>query len=105
MTTKRTDIDIAAIGKAMYEEVRGELEATHKGKMWVVDVLCTDYEIGDDDLTTTLKLFERRPDALTWGELTGYAAMYRMGGHYLPTVGPLMLEKLRAEFGELSAEW
>jgi hypothetical protein len=32
MATKEDNVDIAAIGKALYEEVRAELEATHKGK-------------------------------------------------------------------------
>lgn len=86
MSVKKEDIDIAGIGKAMYEKVRAELEATHKGKVWIVDVFSGDYEIGDEDLTTTLKLFERRPDALTWGELIGYPAMYFFGGHGSPHV-------------------
>ena len=73
---KREEIDIAAIGKAMYEEIRGELEETHKGKVVVIDVLSGDYEIGDNDLATTLRMFERRPNALTWGERIGYPAIY-----------------------------
>ena len=105
MAGDREEIDVVVVGRAIYEKVRGELETTHKGKMWVVDVLSGDYEIGDDDLTTTLRLLERCPHALTWGELIGYAAPYRMGGRNLPTVGQSMLEKLRAEFGEPSAEW
>ena len=68
--------DIATVGRAMYAELREELEATHWGKMVVIDVNSGDYEIGDDDLTTTMRLFERRPDALTWGELVGYPAPY-----------------------------
>ena len=77
--TNDEDIDIAAIGRAMYEEIRGELEKTHKGKVVVIDVKSGDYEIGDDDLETTLRMFERRPSALTWGERVGYSAMYTFG--------------------------
>ena len=84
----REDVDIAAIGKAMYEKMRVELEKTRKGKMYVVDVLSGDYEIGDDDLTTTLRLLERRPGALTWGELIGYPAPYFMGDNGLPSPVP-----------------
>ena len=76
---KREDIDVATIGKAMYDEIRGGLEETQKGKMIVIDVLSGDYEIGNDDLEVTMRLIERRPDALTWGELIGYPAPYRMG--------------------------
>ncbi len=61
MAVGREEIDVRVVGRAIYEKMRGELEATHKGKMWVVDVLSGDYEIGDDDLTTTLRLLERRP--------------------------------------------
>ena len=76
LATKKEEIDIAAMGKAMYEEIRGELEATQKGKVVVIDVKSGDYEIGDNDLEATLRMFERRPSALTWGERIGYPAMY-----------------------------
>ena len=79
MSHKRDDIDVAAMGKAVYEEIREDLEATHKGKMVVIDVLSGDYEIGDDDLTTTMRLFERRPNAITWGELIGHPVPYFIG--------------------------
>ena len=76
MATKREEIDIAVIGKAIYEGIRGELEGRHKGKVIVIDVLSGDHEIGDNDLEATLCMFERRPNALTWGERIGYPAMY-----------------------------
>ena len=72
----RDDIDIAAVGKAMYEEIRGELEAMQKGRVVIIDVKSGDYEVGDNDLEATLRMFERRPNALTWGERVGYPAMY-----------------------------
>lgn len=73
------EIDIAAVGKAMYEEIRSELEATQKGKVVIIDVKSGDYEIGDNDLEATLRMFDRRPNALTWGERIGYPAMYTFG--------------------------
>ena len=84
-STEKDEIDIAATGKAMYEEIRSELEATQKGKVVVIDVKSGDYEIGDDDLDATLRMFERRPDALTWGERIGYPAMYTFGDRILFT--------------------
>ena len=74
MAVKREDI--ATVGRAMYAEIREEMEANHWGKMVVIDVNSGDYEIGDDDLSTTMRLFERRPDALTWGELVGHPVVY-----------------------------
>ena len=78
MEDEKEPINIAALGKSLYKGMITELEATHKGKMVVIDVLSGDFEIGDDDLTATLRLFERRPDALTWGERVGYPAAYRI---------------------------
>ena len=73
------EIDIAAVGRAMYEGIRSELEATQEGRVVIIDVKSGDYEIGDSDLEATLRMFERRPDALTWGERVGYPAMYTFG--------------------------
>ena len=100
MTKEWKGEDIAAVGKAMYEEIQGQFEETYKGKIVVIDVKSGDYEIGDNDLDTTLRMFERRPNALTWGERVGYPAIYEMGGRCFPPVDLEMLEKLRAEFGE-----
>ena len=77
MTVAKTDI--ARIGKGMYAKLRLQLEADHWGKMVVIDVNSGDYEIAEDDLTATLRMFERRPDAMTWGERVGCRAPYFMG--------------------------
>ena len=68
--------DIALVGVAMYEKIRAEMEANEWGRMVVIDVNSGDYEVADDDLTATMRLFERRPDAVTWGELVGQPAPY-----------------------------
>ncbi len=81
MAVKREDIP--AVGEAMYEQMRAEMEATQWGRMVVIDVNSGDYEIADDDLTATLRLCERRPDALTWGELVGYPAPYYMPQRFI----------------------
>ena len=70
--------DIATVGKAMYEELRADMEANHWGRMVVIDVNTGEYEVADDDLTATLRLMERVPGAMTWGELVGHPAPYRM---------------------------
>ena len=76
MTIKKDDI--ASVGRAMYEKMRAEMEASEWGRMVVIDVNSGDYEVADDDLTATMRLFKRRPDAITWGELVGYPAPYRI---------------------------
>ena len=70
--------DMARVGKAMYEEMRADMEANHWGCMVVIDVNTGEYEVADDDLTATLRLMERVPGAMTWGELIGYPAPYHM---------------------------
>ena len=70
----------AAIGRAMYDEMRDEMEANYWGWMVVIDIHSGDYEIGKDDMTATLRLLERRPHAYTWGELVGYETPYSFNG-------------------------
>ena len=81
------DDDIARIGKAMYAELRPQMEADHWGKMVVIDIYSGDYEIGDGDESTTDRLLARRPDAITWGERVGYPAPYFM--YLRPNILPL----------------
>ena len=69
-----------AIGKAIYEKIRDDMEENHWGRMVVIDVKSGDYEIGDDDYEATLRLRKRRPDAYTWGELVGFPATCSIGG-------------------------
>ena len=76
ISVKGEGVDIASKGRAIYEKIRKELDATQKGRVVVIDFLSGDYEIGDNDLDATLRMFERRPNGLTWGEKIGYPAMY-----------------------------
>ena len=72
--------DIYVLGKQYYEEIRAEMEANYWGHMVVIDVTTGNIEIDADDYTATQRLFERNPNAMTWGELVGYVAPYSMGG-------------------------
>ena len=84
MTIERDDVP--ARGRAIYNEmIKDTLGPENKGKLVVIDVNSGDYEIGDDDLTTTLRLRERRPNAFTWAERVGYPAPYHMDVKILPT--------------------
>ena len=79
--------EAAAMGKAMYEKIRDEMEEKYRGRMVVIDVKSGDYEIGgpgEEDIDVTLRLFKRRPDAYTWGELVGYNASCAIGGSIKP---------------------
>lgn len=74
--------EVHILGKQYYEQIRAEMEANHWGRMVVIDVTNGNIEIDDDDLTATTRLFERNPNAMTWGERVGYRAPYRMGGAF-----------------------
>ena len=80
--------EITARGEAIYrEQIRNLVETTEKGKFVVIDIETGDYEIGTKDVTATLKLLERRPDAVTYAVRVGYRAAYHIGGRRLmPTL-------------------
>ena len=65
------------IGVAIYKnKIEDTLGPEHKGKIVVIDIYSGDYEIGDTDSETTMRLRKRRPDAQTWAEKVGYPAVY-----------------------------
>ena len=72
--------DVAAVGRAIYDEkIRHKVEPAEKGKVVVIDVNSSDYEIDVDDAVALFRLLERRPDAITWAERIGHPTMYSMG--------------------------
>lgn len=76
--------EITTCGEAIYRErIRSLVEATEKGKFAIIDIETGDYEIDTRDATATLKLLERRPDAITYAVRIGYRAAYRIGGRRL----------------------
>ncbi len=82
MATQSSE-EISRLGKEIYARIREEMEANEWGRMVVIDVNSGDYEVADDDLTALLRLIERRPDAMTWGERVGYRAAYYLNRNYL----------------------
>jgi hypothetical protein len=66
-------------GEARYAELRARLELEHPGEFLVLDVDSDDYEIARDDTTATLRLMERRPNAVTYGVRIGRSEAYTIG--------------------------
>lgn len=60
------------------------MEEKYWGWMVVIDVKSGDYEIAEDDMAGILRLKERQPDAITWGELVGYPASVSFAGPMQP---------------------
>jgi hypothetical protein len=79
--TKYSPEEIAARGEALYDrDIRSMVEGTHHGKFLVLDIETGDYEIDADDLTATMQLLKRQPDAVSYGVRIGYPTAYRLGG-------------------------
>ena len=76
--------EIASMGEAIYQDrIRPLVDPSKKGKFVVVDVRSGDYEIDDEDIVATLRLRERRPDAMTFAVKVGYRYAYSIGGGML----------------------
>jgi hypothetical protein len=79
--------DIVRRGEAIYEnELRILVEAGNKGKYLVLDVETKDYIIASEYLHSSLRLRERRPNALIFAMRIGYPALGRIGGGSLSCV-------------------
>ena len=77
-----TTEEIARRGREIYERDirREEVESVQRGRFLALDVRSGDYEIADDDLEASVKLLERRRDALLYDLRVGEGAAYRIGG-------------------------
>ncbi len=73
------EIDVSAVGKTIYEKLRGRLEATEKGKVVVIDVNSGDYEIDLRQADARQRLVARRPGAITYTERVGYPTAFNLG--------------------------
>jgi hypothetical protein len=78
--------EVVSLGKRIYNErLRAEVERDHLGKFIVVDVFSGDFEIGSDDLDASLRMLDRRPDALLYGVRIGDEVAYRFGSRKIAT--------------------
>ena len=75
-----TSEDVAARGKEIYQQqIRDKVEPEHKGKFLSVDIETGDYEIDTDDLSPTMRLLAKRPDAIIYSLRIGFPAAHRIG--------------------------
>ena len=76
--------EIRARGEAIYrEQIRSLVELKKRGKFVIIDIETGDYEIDSRDVTATLKLLKRRPDAVTYAVRIGSRTAYHIGGRRL----------------------
>ena len=71
---------IAARGKEIYQQqIREKVEPQHRGKFLSVDIETGDYEIDTDDLSPSLRLLAKRPEAVIYSLRIGFRAAHRIG--------------------------
>jgi hypothetical protein len=75
--------EFAQRGDEIYDRIRPEVEAGNHGKIVSIDIETGAYEVADDILTSTDRLFELYPDAQPWIVRIGYRAVHRFGARSL----------------------
>ncbi len=83
MTTRKprySKEEFARRGNEIYDHyIRAQAETANRGKIIAIDIETGDYEIADDTLAASDRLFERLPDAQVWFVRIGYPAVHRIG--------------------------
>jgi hypothetical protein len=79
--------EVAQRGKELYERtIRSQVETVENiGRIVSINIETGEYEIGNDLVTTSLKLQTKQPDAALWGERIGFNAVYAIGGTLVRT--------------------
>ena len=67
-----------------FDVVKPKVAAGNKGRFVVIDIETGDYELDDDSLAATLRLYVRHPDAQPWCVRIGYLATHSFGCQPLP---------------------
>ena len=57
------DLDIVAVGRSVYAEMRDRLEATDNGSFVIIDSVSRDYEVDPHPPAAKRRLLARRPEA------------------------------------------
>ncbi len=76
--------EFAQRGDALYEaQIRSQVEEGNHGKIVAIDIETGAFEVADDILPATDRLFERFPDAQPWIVRIGHRAVDRFGARSL----------------------
>ncbi len=72
---------VASRGAELYAtQIREKTRGVAKGDFVVIDIYSADFEVDSDDATATMRLFRRRPDAMTYAVRVGYPSAYHIRG-------------------------
>lgn len=76
--------EFARRGGALYEsQVRHQVEEGNYGKIVAIDIETGSFEVADDTIAATDRLYERVPDAQPWVIRIGHRTVYRFGSRSL----------------------
>ena len=76
--------EIARRGQGLYEQqIRAQVEASHKGKYLVLDIETGEYEMDISEVAALKRAKAKNPDAALYILRVGYSTAYRVGGQHL----------------------
>ncbi len=76
--------ELARRGQELYESgVRHQVEAGNESKIVAIDIETGDFEVDDDIVPATNRLFERNPNAQPWVIRIGHRAFDHFGARSL----------------------
>lgn len=76
--------EFARRGEEIYQrDLRPLIEAGNSGKIVAIDIETGTYEIAEDTVAASERLFQRLPDAQIWFVRIGHRAVHRIGGRDL----------------------
>jgi outer membrane protein assembly factor BamB len=76
--------ELARRGQELYEsDIRQQVETGNEGKIVAIDIETGDFEVDENVVPATNRLFERLPDAQPWIIRVGHRAVYHFGARSL----------------------
>ena len=80
MTTKKdnADIDVVAVGRAIFARLQSKLEAMDKGSFVVIDAVTGDYEVDPSPAAAKRRLKARHPGITTFTKRIGRPKSYKL---------------------------
>ena len=83
----RVEDSVESRGAELYEtKISQKTRLVAKGEFVVIDIYSEDYEVDSDDATATMRLLQRRPDAMTWAVRVGFDSAYNLRGGSLARI-------------------
>ena len=76
--------ELAQRGQELYEsQIQQQVESGNDGKIVAIDIETGAFEVADNVLPATNRLFDRFPDAQPWVIRIGHRAVYHFGARSL----------------------